>query len=88
MFHVINNFIQLESKTATVEGLEPAASDDRESKVAEEIKQLLSGEAQGLYTTLTARSIRVGSYKSFCKEKIVFADKAIQITVPHIIQCK
>jgi hypothetical protein len=63
-------------------------SDDREAKIVDEIKSLVDGKVKGQYTTLTARSIRVGSYKSFCKEKIVFADKAIQITVPNIFECK
>ena len=49
---------------------------------------MLAAEVPGQLATLTARSIRVGSYKSFCKEKIVFAEKAIQITVPHIMQRK
>ena len=63
-------------------------ADEREAKIVEEIKNLIDGKVTGQYTTLTARSIRVGSYKSFCKEKIVFADKAIQITVPNIFEGK
>ncbi len=64
-------------------------NDDREKQIREEIQNLMDGSNQSSqYTTLTARSIRVGSYKSFSKEKIVFIDKAIQITVPAIFERK
>ena len=64
-------------------------NDDREKQIREEIQNLLDGNNQSSqFTTLTARSIRVGSYKSFSKEKIVFIDKAIQITVPAIFERK
>ncbi len=64
-------------------------NDDREKQILEEIKTLIDGNNQSSqFTTLTARSIRVGSYKSFSKEKIVFIDKAIQITVPAIFERK
>ena len=52
----------------------------------EEIKSIMDGTTPGQFTTLTARSIRLGSYKSFSKEKIVFVEKAIQITVPSIFE--
>ena len=39
-------------------------------------------------TDCFSRSIRVGSYKSLSEERIVLMDKAIQITVPQILERK
>ncbi len=60
------------------------ATDERQVKIEEEIVQMLEGKIQGQFTTLTARSIRIGTYKSVNKEKLVFVDKAIRIIVPSI----
>ena len=60
------------------------ATDERQVKIEEEIMQMMEGTITGQFTTLAARSIRIGTYKSFPKEKFVFVEKAIRIIVPSI----
>ena len=48
------------------------------------LQSLIKGEVTGQHTSLTCRSIRIGSYKTLAKEKVHFTQKAIYIRVPYL----
>ena len=53
-----------------------------------ELQSLLKQEVTGQSTNLTCRSIRIGSYKTYAKEKVYFTQKAIYIRVPYMSASK
>ena len=52
------------------------------------LQSLIRGEVTGQHTSLTCRSIRIGSYKTLAKEKVHFTQKAIYIRVPYLTDPK
>ena len=66
---------------------------EKETKIITLMKDLYSlqkGEVFGtvLHTSLSCRSIRIGSYKTLHKERVHFTKKAIYMTVPHLTKPK
>ena len=62
---------------------------EKETKIITLMKDFYSlekGEVFGpvLHTSLSCRSIRIGSYKTLHKERVHFTKKAIYMTVPHL----
>ena len=53
-----------------------------------DLQSLLKQEVTGQSTNLTCRSIRIGSYKTYAKEKVYFTQKAIYIRVPYMSASK
>ena len=63
---------------------------EKETKIITLMKDLYSlqkGETV-LHTSLSCRSIRIGSYKTLHKERVHFTKKAIYMTVPHLTKPK
>lgn len=52
------------------------------------LKGLINGNSSQQFTTLTCRSIRVGSYKILTKERVFFTEKAIYLKVPFLTDVK
>ena len=64
---------------------------EKETKITSLItglQSLIRGEVTGQHTSLTCRSIRIGSYKTLAKEKVHFTQKAIYIRVPYLTDPK
>ena len=54
-----------------------------------DLQSMIQGDKPaGQFTTLTCRSIRVGSYKILTKEKVHFTQKAIFLKVPYLTDPK
>ena len=60
----------------------PASQNEpRITSMITNLKGLINGNSSQQFTTLTCRSIRVGSYKILTKERVFFTEKAIYLKV-------
>ena len=67
-----------------VSELNPGLASKNEPRITSMIsnlKDLINGNSSPQFTTLTCRSIRVGSYKILTKERVFFTEKAIYFKV-------
>ena len=64
----------------------PASQNEpRITSMITNLKGLINGNSSQQFTTLTCRSIRVGSYKILTKERVFFTEKAIYLKVIFLI---